>query len=255
MDGLMDLLNMSPTLMALLGAHFIVYAPLGWAFALIRLCRRLMSRREVLVFAAFVVAILAEGVLLHLNRSWFSRRSTWGLPRYFGVFAPLLWIWVAKAVSDLWGIGGPRGVRLACRAAICLFLAWITVGVAGRNYRMFYTESGMYDVQVAAERIAPVIRADYRGPSVQTEVKRKRNEYFTSRRPVVFSDMGAAAWLVRGQSEGPMQRGCPYADDYLFIRVGSGYRNIEEVDSKAYDYVCDVPGNGTTWRLFRRKVK
>ena len=71
---------------------------------------------------------------------------------------------------------------------------------------------------VAARRITPVILADYKGPRRQSETRRTLAEYFTSRRPVVFGDFSAAAWMVRGQSEGALQgRGlCPYDEDYIF---------------------------------------
>ena len=112
------------------------------------------------------------------------------------------------------------------------------------------------DVLVAAKRAAKVIKADYRGPARQEKRIYSAHEYYTTRRPVVFSNFAAVAWLLRGQSEGAEAASgwCPYPDDYLFIRVGSGYGRIGKVDPEQYDFVGRIGGVGTEWRLFRRKT-
>lgn len=254
MDELMFYLKSTPLAMILVGAHFVVYSAVAWLIVFVRALAGRFSRKEWLVLGLFVLALALEAFQLLADGSRFlSRRSTWGLPRYFGVYAPILWLWAAKVLGDLWSVSARPLPRFLCRLGIVAALLWVVGQVLVLDFRRLYRTSGAHDVQVAAERIAPIIRADYAGPRRQAEVRRRRGEYFTANRPVVFSDMAAAAWTVRGQSEGPLMKGFPYLDDYLFVRVGSGYGKIETVDARQYDYVCDVSGEGTVWRLFRRK--
>lgn len=246
-------LNCCPYWIMFVGAHFVVYALVAWLVVVSRLSLRRFSRLEWLVFAVFCVAVALEWFQLFADGFMFGGRNTYGLPRYFGVFAPLLWLWVAKVLSDLWALPRQKSLRFCVRAGIVGALGWLAFSLYWGEVHDFYQVSAVHDVKVAAERVAKVIEKDYRGPRRQEKGNRALHEYFSTRRPVVFSDMSAAAWLVRGQSEGANLRGCPYLDDYLFIRLGSGYRDIETVDARQYDYVGDVQGDGTQWRLFRRK--
>lgn len=241
--------------MALAGAHFILYALPAWVVAVVRLATRRTGKGELLLFALFVGALSLEILQLSVDGFQFSGDDTWGLPRYFGVFAPLLWIWAALVLSRVWCMfQGWR--RIALRGAVVVALAWVLVSQNVMALRRFYGSGARHDAVVAARRIAPVIRADYKGPKRQTVRKTTLAEYFSSKRPVVFGDFAAAAWMVRGQSEGALQgRGlCPYESDYLFVRVGSGYGGQNVIDSSKYSYVRSVRGGlGAEWRLFRRR--
>lgn len=241
--------------MALAGAHFILYAIPAWVVVFVRLVMRRMGKGELLLFLLFAGALSLEILQLSVDGFQFSGNETWGLPRYFGVFAPLLWIWVAIALSKAWCmLSGWR--RIALRGTIVVGLAWVLASQNVMTLRKLYGSGARYDAVVAAWRIAPVIRADYKGPKRQSVRKTTLAEYFTSKRPVVFGDFAAAAWMVRGQSEGALQgRGlCPYESDYLFVRVGSGYGGQNVIDSSKYRYVHSVRGGlGTEWRLFRRR--
>lgn len=249
----------TPAAQALIGAHYVPFAAIGWGVFAVRAVRRRCSAREWLLFGVFSIAIAVEGVQLFADRRDFFNGDTWGLPRYFGVFAPLLWMWTAWAASAIWNAVRNPYAKWTLRTLVALSLAWIFVSQNIMTIADVYRSGAHPDAAIAAKRIAEVIRSDYAGPARQERPRRVMGEYFTTRRPVVFSDFAAAAWEVRGQSEGAIQSTglCPYPDDYLFIRVGSGYGNIETVDSTKYDYVTTVRGQdelGTKWRLFRRKT-
>ena len=250
----------SPVAMLFVGAHFAWYSLAAWATVLVRAVCGRFSRREWLLFAFFTVALFAEWLQLFVDGFKFSGANTYGLARYFGVYAPLLWIWAAKSLAWLWTACRSRTLPAARRiaAAGCLGIAAVWLGVvAADSYgdlADFYRHSATHDVKVAAERIADTIRADYAGPARQEKGNRVIHDYFSTRRPVVFSFMSAAAWQVRGQAEGANMNRCPYPDDYLFIRVGSGYGSIDRVNPAVYDYVASVEGDGSVWRLFRRKT-
>jgi len=245
----------SPLWMALVGAHFVVYALPAWIVAFIRLMTRRTGKGERILFVFFTGALSLEVMQLSIDGFRFFGEETWGLPRYFGVFAPLLWIWVAFILSSAWQMfSGWR--RIVLRGLILAGLAWVLISQNILTLRRFYGYGARHDAIVAAQRIAPVIRSDYKGPMRQSVRKTTLAEYFSNRRPVVFGDFAAAAWMVRGQSEGALQgRGlCPYECDYLFVRVGSGYGGQNVVDSSKYSYVRSVRGGlGTEWRLFRRR--
>jgi hypothetical protein len=265
MDALAEFFLGSPTGLALFGAHFLYFALFAWAVVAVRAVRRRMGRAELVVFAVFTAFILLEAVQLAVDGSFFAREA-WGLPRYFGVFAPLLWLWLAKGLADLWTLKAPRAAAYALRAAIVLALAYV---FAGENVWPVSDEllhGNGREALTAARNIAPVIRADYKGPRRQRKaVRQANNEYFQSRRPVVFGSFGAAAWAVRGQSEGAIQtvtrRGlsgkslCPYPPDYVFLCLGrEGESDFEvDLDEKKFAFVGGVRGMKTVWGLFRRK--
>lgn len=254
MDGVVDWFLSRPLPHIFAGAHFMVYALGAWAVLAVCCARRRMTRKGVLLVALFAGLVAAECLQLWVD-GYFRREGTWGLARYVGTFAPLLWIWLAFGLAALWRMPGGRAARIARRACVAAFLGWVAVSQGICGIHGLYTEGARPDVALAASKIARVIRADYAGPARQTRPNRELGDYFTTRRPVVFSDLGAAAWAVRGQSEGAVAGLgiCPYPDDYLFIRVGTGYGKIETVDESKYDYVGSVSGTGTLWRLFRRK--
>lgn len=245
----------SPVAMMLLGAHYVVYSVFAWAIVLLRALTGRFSKGEWVLLAVFALAIALEWAELAIDCGRFDYGHTYGLPRYFGTYAPLLWIWAAKALADLWSVFRRRpAAAWTVRTAIIALLGWMLVDQSILPLSDAKTDSARYDVECAARAIAPIIRSDYAGPARQIRSNRVTSDYYSTRRPVVFSDMSAAAWMVRGQSEGAAQRGCPYPDDYLFVRVGTGYRNRERVDPAVYDYVASVRGDGTVWRLFRRKT-
>ena len=265
MDALMDFFLGKPLGLAIFGAHFLYFALFAWAVVAVRAIRLRMGRAELVVFAVFTSFIVVEAVQLAVDGSFF-RHETWGLPRYFGVFAPLLWLWLAKGLADLWTLKAPRAASLALRTAVVLALAYVLVGENALPVSDELLHGNGREAMTAAQNIAPTILADYKGPRLQKTVARQvKNEYFQARRPVVFGNFGAAAWAVRGQSEGAVQtitpRGlagksrCPYPPDYVFLCLGrEGETDFEvDLDESRFEFVKGARGMKTVWGLFRRK--
>lgn len=256
MDALLTWLVGRPIPLSLAGAHFLPFSLLAWVVVLGRAVMGRFSRREWALFAVFLCCYALEALQLKAAGFKFQGDDIYGLARYFGVLAPILWIWAAWSLASVWDAASGGWRALACRSAVVAAVLWIVVS---QNYGQLvsaYRTGAIPDVSVACAKAARAIQYDYAGPERQEHPKRVIQEYYSSRRPVVFSDFGAAAWALRGQSEGAIQSSgyCPYPDDYLFIRVGSGYGKIETVDARQYDYVGTVRGLGTEWRLFRRKT-
>ena len=255
MDSLFAYFNSSAPLIAFFGAHNAVMAFVAYASIVWLLLGRRLGREGTLLLVVLAVCVGGEWLQLTLSQKGarFADIPTWGLSRYFGVFAPLVWIFAAKLVVDVFAW---RRVRAAVGVLVVGFLGWFAWQAYLVELPAMYRGGARADVMVAAKRAAEVIRADYRGPSRQEELKYSPREYYTVRRPVVFSDFAMVAWLLRGQSEGAQAASgwCPYPDDYLFIRVGSGYGKVGKVDSQQYDFVGSIGGIGTEWRLFRRKT-
>lgn len=260
METLLDLAMGKPLGLAIAGAYYLYFAVPAWIVLFARMCLRRLSRLEWLVFALFSAFIVLEAFQLSVDGAFFHR-DLWGLARYFGVFAPLLWLWAAKAAAEVWFAPVKRrAVRIALRAAIAA--AVLYVAVFGNVVEIAnVVENGFgNEAMTAARNVAPKIRADYAGPARQEKVRRSGGEYFTTRRPVVFGNFAAAAWAVRGQSEGADENKvpslCPYPPDYLFICLGrKGQTDFTvDIDEKKYDYVTGVPGKQTVWGLFRRKA-
>lgn len=264
MDWFFDTFMGTQLGIALAGAHYLWFSLPAWLILLVRLVSGKFTKREGLVLGSFCVFTLLEVIQLSADSSFF-KHELWGMTRYFGVFAPFLWLWFAKALSELWAGDYPKFVpapKVVCwvvgRLAVCAVFAWIFVTQGYEPISNELMHGAGRDSMVAARKIAKVIRRDYAGPARQAERKTSLKEYFTSRRPVVFGNFSAAAWALRGQSEGAVEgrrkSPCPYKDDYLFIRAGSGYGDLETVDAKTYDIIAKVSGLGTEWRLFRRKT-
>ena len=263
MDWFFETFMGTPLGISLAGAHYLWFSLPAWLVLLVRLVGGRLTKREGLVLGAFCAFTVLEMVQLSADSSFF-RHELWGLTRYFGVFAPFLWLWLAKGLSDLWKGDYPKFVpapKVVCgvgRIAVCAGLAWICVSQGYEPIHDEWMRGGGRDSMIAARRISKVIMADYAGPARQKKRKTTLSEYFTARRPVVFGNFSAAAWMVRGQSEGAVEGRknsvCPYQDDYLFIRAGSGYGDLETVDARSYDIIAKVSGLGTEWRLFRRKT-
>lgn len=253
----LDFFMGSPIALAVAGSHFLCYSLPAWCVLLVRAVSGRFSRREWALFALFAGFLVLEFVQLAVDGFKFLGDETLGVPRYFGVFAPLLWIWAAYALSEMWGWCKTLWRRIALRCGIVAALVWVVATQDINGLYALYRKGARWDAAVAAERVSWVIRRDYAGPRRQGTVRREMHEYFTTRRPVVFGDFSAAAWKIRGQSEGAIQGEgrCPYPDDYLFVRVGSGYGKIETIDARQYDYVTSIRGGlDTEWRLFRRKT-
>lgn len=249
----------NPWSMAFLWAHFLPYILLAGGVVLIRGVRLRLSRKELGLVGIFLSCIFAEIIMLCYGNKMFigsfSRIDKYGLDRYFGTFSPFAWIFTAYLLARAWFVKTQRVIlRGLARGIIILFLGFILFEVSIHNFMKHYRVSGGRDAMEAARRIAPVIRKDYSGPDRYPNFQYQRNEYFTSRRPVVFSYFGAAAWLTGGQSEGANLDNYPYPEDYLFIRVGQGYKQMtERIDPTKYEYMASVRGTYCLWRLFRRK--
>lgn len=264
MDFLIDNCMGTPLGLALFGAHYLYFALLAWALLCLRIGLRRMSRAEWLAFAVFATFLVLEAVQLAVDTSFF-KHELWGLPRYFGVFGPLVWLWLAKGLSDAWSLPENPKVRWTVRALIVCALGYVFVCENVAQVSKALLHGNGREAMVAAQNIAPTIRADYKGPRRQAEATYVGNEYFQPVRPVVFGNFAAAAWAVRGQSEGANQtitsRGlcgksrCPYAPDYVFLCLGrEGDKDFEvDLDETKYEFVKGVKGMKTVWGLFRRK--
>jgi len=248
----------TPLAVALFGAHFIVYAVVAWATLVPRFFAAKMKSRELALLEAWLLLLLLELLQVAYHGGSVTSGSTLGLPRYFGVFAPILWLWLAWALARLWDfkLRANNFVRWAPKAAVVAIVAILFSTCFVRELQVVYSRLTPKDVVSAATGISRIIARDYAGPRRQTESRRTIEEYFTDRRPVVFSDYGYAARLLHGQSEGPLPNtgACPYPDDYLFFRQRTGYGDVKQVDPNVYDHVTDVKTSlGQIWRLYRRK--
>jgi len=234
---------------ALLGAHFIFYAVPAWLVLTGRLFSLKMKAREWLLAGIWVLCLALE-LVQYLGSRPNSLTDVWGLPRYFGTFAPLLWAWLAWALAFVWKRHWAGKFLVAGAFGA---LAWfITVP----EIRRAFDQPTRADVASAARRIEQTIRHDYAGPRRQTDVRRTVDDYISANRPVVFSDFGYAAWRLRGQSEGaiPGMAASPYPDDYLFFRTATGYAGRKAVDPREYDLVKKIRSAlGYEWQLYRRK--
>lgn len=279
MESLFDFCLGRPLGVALFGAHYLYFALAAWAVVLVRalvavlaaFVPRLAARRnlrmrpaEWVVLSVFALFLALEILQLAVDRS-FLDRELWGLPRYFGVFAPFLWIWLAKLLADLWSLDLPRAGRALLRAAIVAVLGYVLVAENVLPLKDELLYGNAREAMTAARNIAPTIRSDYKGPRTQAKAVRTLREYYQPCRPVVFGNFAAAAWAVRGQSEGAEQtvssRGltgksrCPYPPDYVFLCLGrEGERDFEvDLDETKFEFVKGVRGMKTVWGLFRRK--
>ena len=264
MEAVYDFLVGTPTGIAGFGAHFLYFSIPAWMVVCARAARRRMSRMELVVFGVFVALVVMEAFQLSVDGAFF-KRELWGLQRYFGVFGPLLWLFLAKGLADLWTSANSGLARISLRAAVLLATLYILVNENFIPVSKELINGYGREAMAAAEKIAPVIRADYKGSMAQEQQVRTLTEYYRPVRPVVFSNFAAAAWAVRGQSEGAYEtltrrgfRGksrCPYSPDYVFLCLGrEGESNFEvELDDDEFDFVSGVKGMKTVWGLFRRK--
>lgn len=270
LERILSFLQGTPLTVLLLGAHFLLYSLIAWPVLIGRVVCGRFSQRETALFAFFAGFILLEWLQLFVDGSHFRGQDVWGLPRYFGAFAPILWIWVAKALAWLWTVPRQRMVRGAVRLAIAASLGWVFVAQGVLALADAYLSGARADAEIVADAASEIILADYAGPSRQGDPKRSRGEYFTSRRPVVFSDFaGLAAWKVRGQSESPTPKACPYQPDYVLRRASAdpkdGTASINLKNRRNFDFMTtirglrglgpefDPDGEGCVWFLFRRK--
>lgn len=255
MDSLFVYFNSTPVRIALFGAYNVIFAFIAYVSVVRLAVFRRLDRERMLLLLALAVCVGAEWfqLAMQFSKKSFSDYPTWGIPRYFGVIAPLFWIFAAKLLADL--LAWRKG-RIIVGLSLAAGFGWFAFQAYFCELPAMYREGARADVMAAAKRAAKVIKADYRGPARQEQLKFSVNEYYSTRRPVVFSNFAAVAWLLRGQSEGAEAASgwCPYPDDYLFIRVGSGYGRIGKVDPEKYDFVGSIEGIGTEWRLFRRKT-
>lgn len=279
MSSLFDFCLGRPLGVALFGAHYLYFSLVAWAVVLVRVAVALSARfvprlaarknlrlrpAEGLVLAVFALFLAVEMVQLAVDGS-FLNRELWGLPRYFGVFAPFLWLYLAKLLADLWSLDVPKVPRALLRAGLVAALGYVFVAENVMQVSDELLHGNGREAMAAARNIAPAIRSDYKGPRTQKKAVRTLHEYYRPCRPVVFGNFAAAAWAVRGQSEGAEQtissRGlagrsrCPYRPDYVFLCLGrEGESDFEvDLDETKYEFVKGVRGIKTVWGLFRRK--
>lgn len=249
-----------PFVMAFFSAHQIHFAVFAYAVIMFRLVTRRFTKVEWCLFGLFALLVVLELVQLSTAMgaefSLFNMpisEKLFGLPRYFNPLAPLLWVWAAYALAQFWKVSHPKWRRVS-RAAILLVLGYFLFGMVVPFFYRHQESGGSIDAIVAARRIAPAIRRDYAGPRVYKNFKYSDQEYFTSRRPVVFCDYNAASWFAKGQSMGANLGFYPYKEDYLFLNMTPGAnRGMKNVNPDDYDFVAQVRGLKNRWMLFRRK--
>jgi len=247
----------TPWSVALFFGHFFPYAVVAVAYVAVRALRRKVTRKEWLLLFVFMALVVAEIVQLCAEGGGigsFSRHEVWGLPRYFSSFSPLLWCWTAGALAFFLTMPCSRIIRRIVAFAIVAFLAFVLFNENIRYFSHEMNHGESADAMVAARRIAPVIRRDYAGPGRYAEFPYQKQEYFTSRRPVVFGNYGAAALAVRGQSEGANLGIYPYPPDYIFLNMNSGgYRGGAKLNPDDFEPISETRGMSCRWVLFRRK--
>lgn len=222
---------------------FLPYALVAWAVIGVRLFAGQFRRVEWLLLALLVghhaleVAqlVVGDGALRHLP------------DRYFGPVAPLLWVWTAYGLVWLWRWRAD-GWRWLARAVV----VGLVVEVAGyelvARLSREYRRGSARDAMVAAEAMAPLIRADYQGPARHERFPYVTREYYTARRPAVLSAYAAAAWAVRGQGA-LADFHYPLPEDYIATRVDAHFR---APPAARYRLVGEVRGTRYPWRLYRR---
>ena len=255
-EWIMKTFTGTPLAIVLVGAYFVVFAPFAWLGLGGRLFSGRFKRGEWIVLVVFVLCVALEWIQYATKGrigafAPLTQGDTWGLVRYFGTFAPLLWLWLAWLLSRVWKCGQGK-IRLVVRMLIVGTLGWLGYSQCFSYFKDQMTASNAEDVWLAAKRVAPIIKADYKGPARRTKWK-NWGEYHSLNRPAVFGGWGAAAWEVRGSSESPNRGVWPGFEDYLFVRVGEGYYGKTKFEAKKYDYVAKVNGLFAEWVLLRRK--
>ncbi len=249
-----------PFVMAFFSAHQMQFALVAWFVLLTRLVFRRFSRAEFLLLFLFMGLVALELLQLGVTQgggvflSNVTHEQREGFPRYFNPMAPLLWGWAAVGLADLWRLPNRRG-RVVCRLGIVGCLLYFLFGLVVPHFHAIQKSSDGRDAIVAAQRVASAIKRDYAGPRTRSNFPYSEHEYFTTRRPVVLSDYGAASWFARAQSGGANLGFYPYPEDYIFLKMVSGAnRGMKKVNPDDYDYVTRVKGTQDVWwMLFRRK--
>lgn len=246
----------NPWFSAFTMAHYMYYAFFAWAVILVRLATRRFTRAEFLLLAIFLAGIALQIFQLSFEGgkyTSFSQMDNSSDQRYFGSMAVCLWAWAAVGLADLCRMRGIAGLCFKIASVIAIGAVLICETYSYLSH--MYTRGFGRDAMVAAERIAPKIKADYAGPSCYSDIKYSLKEYYTSRRPVVFSNFGAAAWAVEGQAEGPNWGIYPNPPDYLFMNMTRGgyAQGGKRFKPSDFEFVAETRGTVCRWRLFRRK--
>jgi hypothetical protein len=262
MENLLNYLMSNNGAIAILSAYFVPYALPAWGVILYRLFKRKMTRAEGLVFGLFVLGAAVELLQLLFENGYYrslSQIDFRSLHRYLGTLAPLLWVWLAWLVASAWK-AQKGGVRMLLRVAVVGLFCWEGYSAVYQNLSNNLVALSARDALEAARQVAPIIRGDYAGPERHKNFKFCMGEYLTDRRPAVFDNIGVAAWVVNGQSEGPNRGNYPYDEDYLFVQAGQPYScgNAQKelrnpATDNRYEYVASVRGIFREWRLYRRK--
>ena len=246
----------TPIAIILIGAYYVLFSPISWGALVGRICARKFTRGEIVAIAFFAVCVVLEWIEYSTKGRLSGALSltggeTWGLVRYFGTFAPILWLWLAWLLAKLWSVRA-RWPRYVLRLLVIGALGYV---VWFENIAYFHdqmTFSNAEDVWTAAKAVAPIIKADYKGPA-KRRFWPSWGEYHGVNRPCVFGGWGAAAWEAGGSSEGANRKDYPGKEDYLFVRAGEGYYGQTKFEHKKYKIVAKVDGVFGEWYLLRRK--
>lgn len=244
----------TPWTVAWFFAYFVWFAAPAYFILAFRVVFGKVSRKEMLLLGMFLALVAAE--ILQLKAATadipFDARGIWGLPRYFSVFGPFLWVWCAWLVARSRVIAKPR-IGVFARVFAAAFLLFVFGNECIRFFVHQCSFSDGVDALSAARRVAGLIRHDYAGPSRFEDIPFAQWEYYTSRRPVVFGNYGAAAWVVRGQSEGANVGFYPKPPDYLMLNLDRKGYNGSNLNPADFEQIANTHGTTCRWALFRRK--
>lgn len=229
---------------------FGLYIGFAYAVILYRIVTRRFTKGEWVL-----LAILVGHHALEVFQQWVGDgfRITQLPNRYYQTIAPLAWGWTAYGLIWLWNW---RKDWLGVIAKLCVIA--LVLEVVGyeciRKLSHEYRKGTGRDGIVAAEKLAPYILEDYKGPARHAHFPYTKNEYFTSRRPVIKGDYGRAlvAWNVRGQNAlilGPY----PLKEDYYVRRLDAHHEAYRKLPESQYEFMTEVEGTRYKWRLYRRK--
>ncbi len=223
------------------------YAILFWGVLLYRLCTKRMTRTEGVVLGLFLFHHVLEIVQIGIAGDWVFTM----LPhRYFGIAAPVLWGWTAYGLLTLWDWKKVPRWQWFPRLIVVGFLLFVVGYELVIRLCKEYDRGRGRDAYVAAVQFAPMIQADYIGPEKTPNFTYPLNEYYTSRRPVVYGPYTILSWLVRGQGvyDTPTTR-TTLSYDYVMVPTKNPPSFIP--NAKRYHLMNEVQSLRQRWQLYK----
>lgn len=222
-----------------LKGFFAPYAAVAYAVVALRLWRGCFSRREWLVLAFFL-----GHHALQVAQLWLGDGTLHSLTyriRYFAPLAPLLWLWAAYGLWRLWRVS-PRPLRAALAIGLALLAVYELPFRTARQVR----EGSRAESRRAGEAFAPIIRADWEGPSDIPGFRPDPGTYLLNRRPLLGPGWDNSAWALRLQSLSlGTVPGHPLPDYYIT------HEALPPDLAPRYTLLATSPQRKRTYRLYR----